>query len=147
MSLPRLDLSVPTFDVQSVWFRHLVSGRKKVEGRKATSKWMELVESVEINPLVILTNDQGDQALFNITEVREYTAIRPYRPAYEPMIEYIKNASALSVYLMSEGLRYTLPGVDQLPEAIDVYRQWNTDDELITNDFLAFEMTYVCDLF
>jgi len=103
-------------EVQEPWFGYLVSGQKKVEGRKNSPKWRDLKPSEK----VLLTCGKKSQ-LFLITDVRKYSSIR--------------------AYLEQEGLRNCLPGVESIEEGIAVYKQWNTDEELeLHRFFLAIEM-------
>ena len=105
-------------EVQEPWYSYLVSGQKKVEGRKNSPKWRDLKSLQQI----LLTCGEKRQ-LFLITDVREY--------------------SSLQEYLEQEGLRNCLPGIKTIEEGISVYRQWSTDEELMHYHFLAIEMQHL----
>lgn len=111
-----MEIMTTKMHVSEPWFTYLMSGEKKVEGRKATPKWSAL----NVGQLISLTN--GTQtATFRITGIREYDSIEDY--------------------LIHEGLRNALPGIETLREGIDTYRQWSTDQELAENNFLAIKMS------
>jgi len=103
-------------NIQEPFFSLLADGIKKVDGRKATEKWL----SLKIGEKVIADNEDGEQKLFVITDIRKYPNVREY--------------------LINEGLRNTVPGTVTIEEGIDIYRRWSTNKELKAH-FLAIEMT------
>lgn len=142
MSLSTITLDIPIIEVDEPWFDYLVSGEKKCEGRKASSKGKQLMKQVAERRLIIIENKNGKQALFKVTNIRYYYNSRP-RDKHEDLESYVRSASSLAQCLMFEGIRNMLPGVQSFDEAIDVYRGFSSDKELATHDFLAIEMSFV----
>lgn len=138
-------MNFPLIEVSEPFFTFLVKGPKKVEGRKASEKWLELVDWFkDNNKFVILDNKEGKRALFRLVDIRRWSPKRPYLEE-EDLENYILTNSGLRVYLEQEGLRNTLPGVNKVEDGVNVYRQWSTDKELLA-DFLAIEMVWVRNL-
>jgi len=135
-------MDLPVIEVQEPWFGYLVNGPKKVEGRKASPKWLELMNLFEMGqPYVVLIDQNGRRELFEITDIRRYFHRRPYQPG-ENFENWVRTQSSVRIYLEQEGLRNSLPGIQILEEGVDIYRQWSTDQELINSDFLAIEMVH-----
>lgn len=102
-------------EIQEPWFSLLLSQEKKVEGRKNSPKWTGL----RANQKILVTCGQRTQ-LFLITAIRKY--------------------STLQDYLEQEGLENCLPGITTIEEGMNIYRKWNTEEELAKYEFLAIEM-------
>jgi ASC-1-like (ASCH) protein len=60
------------YHVSQPWLKHLVSGKKPVEGRKGTEKWKKLKEG----DLIIFYDTR--KFLFEVTGVRKYKTIKEY---------------------------------------------------------------------
>lgn len=111
------ELNTHTMNVSDPWFSFLVSGKKKVEGRKASEKW----KTLKAGHYIRFFNARGyGGACFLIVDIREY--------------------DTLQEYLIQEGLRNVLPGVETVEEGIHIYKQWSTEEELETYPFLAIEV-------
>lgn len=111
------NLAPSKMEVQGIWFDLLVSGIKPIEGRKKTTKWAML----RVNQILEATcKETREVRLFRITHINEY----------EDLIEY----------LICEGLNRCLPGINSMEEAIAIYQQWSTPEELNEYKFLAIGM-------
>lgn len=89
------------------WFAHIAEDNKTVEGRKATEKWRKI--------------KKGDVILFEEAEGSGRITKR---------VADVCRHSSLRFFLVNEGLRNVLPGIDTLEEAERVYGQWWHPSEL-----------------
>ena len=96
-TLNKLEMRV--IQVDDPWFTHLVEGRKTVEGRRALPKGSDLSPGKKIR-----FKCSHREAIFEIKRVTLY--------------------NSLEQYLISEGLRNTLPGVETLEEGLKIYNDW-----------------------
>lgn len=101
-------------EVEDPWFSYLVSGVKSVEGRKKSPKWVGLKAGQEV---MLRCKQTGERRRCIITYIHEY--------------------ENLPEYLVNEGVGRCLPGVNNLKDAVDIYRQWSTDEELSQYKFLG----------
>lgn len=101
-------------EVNERWFNLLVSGRKPVEGRKKSLRWEKLIPG----QLIELTcKETREIRTFRITHINEY--------------------ENLEQYLCREGIHRCLPGVTSFEEAVQIYQEWSTPEELKQYRFLA----------
>lgn len=107
-------------EVEGIWFDLLVSGVKPIEGRKKTPKW----EKLKVDQTLEVTRKETQEVrLFKITHINEH--------------------DSLMKYLITEGLHRCLPGINTIEEAIMIYRQWSTPQELEQYKFLAIGMNVI----
>lgn len=105
---------------QEPWFSKIKSGVKRIEGRKYSPKYSGL-KTGEL--LEFYCNTQNF-----IAEVIE-----------------VKSYKTLEEYLKTEGYQYALPGVNSFQEAVEVYLQYNSREELNKADgFLAIHIKVKC---
>ena len=102
-------------EVSEPWYTFLCSGEKKVEGRKKSPKWA----NVKVGQFLMLSCENRSCWML-ITAIREYPS--------------------LGEYLLTEGVSNCLPGIHDFNEAIDIYKQWSTEEELAKYPFLAIEL-------
>lgn len=95
------------------WFTYLMSGCKPIEGRKASLKWSKLTPGMTLK----LISDLDQVGYVKITSIHRYPS--------------------LEAYLKTEGVDRCLPGVRTLKDAVAVYSQWSTAEELAAHDFLG----------
>lgn len=96
---------IHTLHCQEPWFSLLYTGVKPVEGRKRSSQY----ESIRPGDLIDFQND-GKEFRALVTEVRLY--------------------ESLQEYLQDVGVEVALPGVSSMDEAVRIYSQWSTKEEL-----------------
>jgi len=96
--------------IQKRWIHALLSGEKKVEGKKASPRWLSLKE--------------GDRIIFYVDDTPNCDLECP------ALVVGIRRYPCLRTYLEAEGLRATLPGVQTIEEAIALYRQFWTQLEI-----------------
>ncbi len=107
-------------EVQGIWFSLLVSGIKPIEGRRKSLKWANL-RTGQIIP--VTHRETGEIRMFVITHINDY----------ENLLEYLQR----------EEIYRCLPGVTSMDEAIKIYQQWSTPDELASSRFLAIGMKVI----
>lgn len=100
---------------QDPWFSFIRNGQKIVEGRKNLTKFKKW--------------RPGDHLIFQCNNEEFSTRIVALR-CYK----------SLSDYLDSEGFQRVLPGVRSLDEAMSIYLQWSTEEEIAKYGFLAIEV-------
>ena len=110
------------YHISQPWLHYLIIGDKKVEGRKATPKWLELKKGDEI----IFCDDENNKYLFDIIDIHTYPDILGY--------------------LKGETLENCLPGIKTYQEGIKIYKQWSTEEELNKCKFLAIVVTFITKL-
>ena len=108
-------------EIQDPWFSYLVTGQKKVEGRKANEKWSRL----EAGDVIFVSCPGQESRLFQITRVS---------------VSFSTKGGKKDQYLITEGLRNCLPGVISLEEAKQVHHKLNPPEELAKYKFLGIEM-------
>ena len=99
--------------VQNQWLKLIAAGYKTVEGRLRKDKFNDL--------------KVGDVIVFNKIFKKKVTSIRYYKTFY--------------AYLLAEGLSRTLPGVESIREAIDVYRALYSIEDEIKYGVIAITLT------
>ena len=99
---------------------NLVSGKKRVEGRKGTLKWKKIESG---NHIIFFDKNYYK---FLVLDVRIYTTIKEY--------------------LLKEGISNALPGIKTVKEGIKIYKQWTTDEEENKYGFLAIEVKFLTKL-
>ena len=104
-------------EIQQPWFDYIISGRKKVEGRKGTPGWRKLKVGQQLQISEPSTNKS---ATVLITDIRQY--------------------STLEQYLNAEGVENVLPDVSSIDEGIKIYKNWSTDEQIKKWGFLAIEL-------
>lgn len=96
-----------TIDCDEPWFSLLETGEKPVEGRKGKDKYKNL--------------RPGDKVCFQCTgSARSFIATVEKVDIFKTVIDYINKVS----------LKNALPGVTTLAEALAIYSQWSTDEEI-----------------
>lgn len=94
------------------WFSHIRNGLKPVEGRKNTSKYQDICVGCLIN-----FSNGKENFLASVVEIRSY-----------PNLE---------AYLTDVTIQMALPGIFSFEEALKVYYQWSTADEIKKHGFLG----------
>lgn len=100
---------------QKPWFNLIRNGKKTVEGRKNLPKFLLWRPN---DHLIFQLNDE--QFLTRIIDLRRY--------------------NGLAEYLNAEGFHKVLPGVKSFDEAMHIYWQWSTKEEIAKYGFLAIEV-------
>lgn len=103
---------------QNPWFRLIRDGKKIVEGRKNLPKF----NSWHIGDYLVFQCSQ-EQFLTRIVDLRRYKNLREY--------------------LNAEGFENVLPGIKSFDEAVDIYLQWSTQEEIAKFGFLAIEVALI----
>jgi ASC-1-like (ASCH) protein len=94
------------------WFSFIQKGQKRVEGRKNSAKYHSIKPGDQIRFF------NGDASfLVIVTEIRSY--------------------QTLEAYLQDVGIENALPGIKSLEEAVKVYLQWSTKEEICRLGFLG----------
>lgn len=109
-----IDASAPMFHLicDEPWFSYIRQGVKPVEGRKNSPKY----QKIRAGDFIEFSNGK-EHFLTVVTEVRAYTSLEDY--------------------LEDVTLQKALPNVTSLEEAIKIYHQWSTPDEIRTHGFLG----------
>lgn len=94
------------------WFSLIRAGLKPVEGRKNSSKYQKIKKGDLIN-----FQNGKESFLAEVTEVKFY--------------------ECLEDYLQDVTLQKALPNVFSFSEAINIYHQWNTPEEIQKYGFLG----------
>lgn len=94
------------------WFSYIRNGIKPVEGRKNSPKH----QKIHVGCLIEFSNGK-ETFLASVTEIKSYTS--------------------LEEYLYDVTFQKALPGVSSFEEAVNVYTQWNTLDEIKKVGFLG----------
>lgn len=94
------------------WFSYIRKGIKPVEGRKNSPKY----QKIQINDLIDFSNG-NDHFRAIVTEIRSYPSLEDY--------------------LNDVTIQKALPNISSLEEAIDIYHQWSTPDEIRKHGFLG----------
>lgn len=99
------------------WFSYLKQGIKPVEGRKNSPKYQHL----DAGDYIQFINEKNEQFLALITEIRTY--------------------KSLEDYLYDVTLEKALPGVHSFHEALKIYLQWSSPEEIDKYGFLGIFVT------
>lgn len=94
------------------WFSFIRKGIKPVEGRKNSPKH----QKIQVNDLIDFSNGQEHFRAI-VTEIRSY--------------------ASLEDYLNDVTVQKALPNVSSLQEALNIYHQWSTPDEIQAHGFLG----------
>lgn len=94
------------------WFTHIRNGVKPVEGRKNTPTH----QKIQVGCLINFSNGK-DSFLATVIEIRSYPS--------------------LEAYLTDVTFQLALPGITSFEEAIKVYHQWSTPEEIQKYGFLG----------
>lgn len=105
---------------QNPWFSFIRDGKKIVEGRKNLPKFRLW--------------QPGDHVIFQCGSEQFLTKIIAMR-RYNDLLDYLN----------TEGVENVLPGVKSLKEAMDIYLQWSTKEEIAKIGFLAIEVQLLND--
>jgi len=95
------------------WFSFIKSGIKPVEGRKNSPKY----QGIQVGDVIEFTNENGESFKAKIVEIRKYPS--------------------LVAYLEDTTIEKALPGVASLDDAIKIYHQWSTHEEIELHGFLG----------
>jgi len=87
------------------WFSLIRQGIKPVEGRKKSPKY----EAIRPGDLIDFQNN-GEEFRALVTEIRSYNSVQ----------EYLQDVT----------VEKALPGIASIEEAIQIYHQWSTKEEL-----------------
>jgi len=94
------------------WFTYIRSGLKPVEGRKNSPKY----KKIQVGDFIHFSNGT-EHFLSQVTEIRPY--------------------SSLEEYLHDVTISKALPNISSFEEAINIYLQWSTPDEIKQHGFLG----------
>ncbi len=100
-----------------IWFTNIKNGIKKVEGRKQSPKFKNIVVGETIR-FKLSGEDEFFYAL--VTDIKYYPSLRDY--------------------LQIEGVEKCLPGISDLEEAVKIYTQWSTEDEIKAIGFMGIHV-------
>ncbi|HEV8051986.1 MAG TPA: ASCH domain-containing protein [Parachlamydiaceae bacterium] len=94
------------------WFSYIRQGIKPVEGRKNTHTYKKIKVGDKIN----FSNGQ-DSFIAEVTEIRTYSTIE----------EYLEDVT----------IEKALPGTKSIEEALNIYYQWSTEENIRQYGFLG----------
>lgn len=94
------------------WFSLIRKGIKPVEGRKNTPKH----QKIQAGDFINFSNGK-ESFLAVVLEIRTYASLE----------DYLKDAT----------LQKALPGVSSIEEAIEIYHQWSSPEEIQQHGFLG----------
>lgn len=94
------------------WFSYIQKGIKPVEGRKNTPKY----QKVRVGDFIDFSNEK-ETFLAIVTDIRVY--------------------GSLESYLNDVTFQKALPGISSFEEAINIYHQWSTPEEIRKYGFLG----------
>lgn len=117
---PKMEL-----DVGERWYKALLNGTKKCEGRKMSPTYAHLKEI----DIISITYDDG-------VEIHKFDAIITKINKYPGN----KNNDGLTDYLLTEGIENCLPGVKTLEEAQNIYLKWSTIKEIKQYGMMAIHI-------
>lgn len=98
------------------WFSYIRQGIKPVEGRKNTPKH----QKIQVGDFIDFSNKE-ETFLAIVTDIRLY--------------------ATLEDYLNSVTFQKALPGISSFEEAINIYYQWSTPEEIRKYGFLGIFIT------
>jgi ASC-1-like (ASCH) protein len=94
------------------WFSCIREGIKPVEGRKNTPKY----QKIQVGDLIEFSNEK-ETFLAIVTNIKAY--------------------ASLEAYLKDVTFKKALPGISSFEEAINIYHQWSTPEEIRKFGFLG----------
>lgn len=94
------------------WFSFIRKGIKPVEGRKNSPRY----QKIQVDDLIDFSNGK-EHFLAIVTEIRSY--------------------ASLEDYLADVTVQKALPNVSSFEDAVKIYHQWSTADEIQTHGFLG----------
>lgn len=94
------------------WFSYIRKGVKPVEGRKNTPKY----QKIQVGDLIDFSNEE-ETFLTIVTDIRLYGSLE----------DYLNNVT----------FQKALPGASSFDEAIKIYHQWSTPEEIRKYGFLG----------
>lgn len=94
------------------WFSFIQKGLKKVEGRKNSPKY----QKIKVDDFIDFSNGEEHFRVI-VTEIRSY--------------------ASLEDYLNDVTVQKALPNVSSFEEAVKIYHQWSTPDEIQIHGFLG----------
>lgn len=98
------------------WFSKIKDGSKTVEGRKFSAKYCALRPGDTLEFFC-----EGDSFLTEVVEVKHY--------------------QTLEEYLSAEGYQNVLPGINSFADALEVYLQYNSREDLnVAGGFLGIHV-------
>lgn len=97
------------------WFSFIRKGIKPVEGRKNSPKYRQ----IKVGDLIDFSNGQ-ERFRVIVTEIRSYVSLEDY--------------------LNDVTVQKALPSVSTFEEAVKIYHQWSTPEEILTHGFLGIFM-------
>ena len=110
--------------VSEPWYRHILEGRKDVEGRKNSETWRD----IEPGDILCLTASKFSMSCFYV----KVTGITLYAPP-----------GALRKYLEGETLARALPGVSSIEEGMKVYLAWSTMEEIEAVGMMGIQLEVI----
>lgn len=107
-------MNATTFQIhcEDPWFSLIRQGIKPVEGRKGTHSYKKIKAGDFIN-----FSNGKESFMATVTEVREYKSLE----------EYLRDVT----------IEKALPGVTSFEEALSIYHQWSTPEQLQKYSFLG----------
>jgi ASC-1-like (ASCH) protein len=106
--------------VKAVWFDAINSGRKTVEGKKASETWRDI--------------SVGDLIEFRDSDSNSQVKFRSLRAQVVRITSYPSGANALDRFLTAETLAATLPDIDSIEEGRGIYLAFPGWTEDIVNE-------------
>jgi ASC-1-like (ASCH) protein len=94
------------------WFSLIRSGIKPVEGRKNVPKWQKI-------------------------RVGDYLDFFYGEEHFRTVVTEIRKYPSLEDYLLDVTVEKALPGVSSFEEAVRIYHQWSTPEEIQAHGFLG----------
>ena len=94
------------------WFSFIRKGIKPVEGRKNSPKY----QKIQVDDFIDFSNGKEHFRVI-VTEIRVYTS--------------------LEGYLNDVTIQKALPTISSFEDAVKIYHQWSTPDEIQTHGFLG----------
>lgn len=85
------------------------SGRKPVEGRKMSPKWLQ----IKVGDIITMTCENKESFNVLVTGITKYFS-----------------DDSLKDYLIGETLERCLPGITSIEEGKNIYLQWSTKEEI-----------------
>ena len=101
-----------TLHCQEPWFSLLRSGKKTVEGRKNSPKYQHI--------------KAGDYIKFHVGQ-----------ESFLAVVTEVRRFASLEEYLRGVTVEKALPGIASFEDAVRIYLQWNTRQEIEKDGFLG----------
>lgn len=112
MKHKKKEMAITTIHCEDPWFSLIRDGIKPVEGRKGSPSH----KKIKVGDFLNFTNGM-EGFVAEVTEIRAY--------------------STLEEYLNDVTVEKALPGVKTMEEALKIYRQWSTDEQIKAYGFLG----------